>query len=275
MTTAAAVLDRARAELGTAESPVGSNRVKYNTWYYGRAVSGSAYPWCAVFVSWIAAQAGALAAAIIPKHAYTPTGAAWFKGRGQWSRTPRVGSIVYYQWPGMNRISHVGIVEAVHADGSWTAIEGNTDGAGSRTGGRVMRQRRSSLGALGGFGHPAYSDAPAPAPAAPPRPAGNSDVVRATQRAVHVTVDAAWGPQTDRGVNLVREALNGRFPEGIAATQRTVGTTPDNAWGPKSRAALTQTVRELQAAWGTTADGDWGPKTEAAWTAARTANYRG
>ena len=39
------VLDVARKELGVKESPANSNRVKYNTWYYGREVSGAAYTW--------------------------------------------------------------------------------------------------------------------------------------------------------------------------------------------------------------------------------------
>lgn len=33
MATAAQLLDIARAELGTKESPAGSNKVKYSTWY--------------------------------------------------------------------------------------------------------------------------------------------------------------------------------------------------------------------------------------------------
>lgn len=281
MTAVQTVLDVARRELGTQESPVNSNNVKYNTWYYGRAVRGDAYPWCAVFVSWVSQQAGATG--IIPKHAYTPSGAQWFKDRGQWGKTPRVGAIVYYQWPGMSRISHVGIVEAVHSDGSWTAIEGNTDGSGSRTGGIVMRQRRRSVGSLGGFGYPAYSGAaPAPAPAAPApsAPSRNVEEVKATQRAVNFTgadVDGKWGDGTDGRVNLVREALNGRFPQGIAATQVVVGTKPDNAWGPNSRRALTETVTELQNAWGVdnrTGPGTWGPRTEAGWAAARARNYK-
>ena len=43
----------ASEQVGVTEYPSGSNKVKYNTWYYGWAVSGSSYPWCAVFVSWI------------------------------------------------------------------------------------------------------------------------------------------------------------------------------------------------------------------------------
>ena len=50
--TAAKLLRIAQAELGVTEYPSGSNKVKYNTWYYGQAVSGDAYPWCAVFVCW-------------------------------------------------------------------------------------------------------------------------------------------------------------------------------------------------------------------------------
>ena len=50
--TAAKLLRIAAAEVGVTEYPSGSNKVKYNTWFYGKVVSGSAYPWCAVFVCW-------------------------------------------------------------------------------------------------------------------------------------------------------------------------------------------------------------------------------
>ena len=57
--TAETILALARKELGTAESPAGSNHVKYNTAYYGREVSGGAYPWCCVFLWWLFQTAGA------------------------------------------------------------------------------------------------------------------------------------------------------------------------------------------------------------------------
>ena len=53
MATAERVLEIARGELGTKEYPANSNKVKYNTWFYGREISGSAYPWCMVFVQWV------------------------------------------------------------------------------------------------------------------------------------------------------------------------------------------------------------------------------
>lgn len=109
---------------------------------------------------------------------------------------------------------------------------------------------------------------------APPKRERNQARSIATQRAVHAHPDSFWGDDTDRRVNLVRAALNGHYPEGVAVTQGVVGTAQDGAWGKKSRAALVQTVRELQAAWGTTVDGVWGPNTEAAWVAARAENYK-
>ena len=50
--TAAKLVEIAISQVGVKESPAGSNNVKYNTWYYGRAVSGDAFPWCCVFVEW-------------------------------------------------------------------------------------------------------------------------------------------------------------------------------------------------------------------------------
>ena len=150
--TATQVLAVARKELGVKESPPSSNKVKYTKWY------GMTGAWCAMFVSWVAAHSGATA--IIPRHAFTPDGVKWFKSRGQYYSKGKVGDIIYFEWPGMGRVSHVGIVEAVHSDGSYTTIEGNTDSAGGRTGGKVMRQRRKKY--IDGFGRPKYGTGTTP-----------------------------------------------------------------------------------------------------------------
>ena len=52
------VIEIARGELGVTESPPGSNRVKYNTAYYGREVSGVDFPWCVTLQWWIFNTAG-------------------------------------------------------------------------------------------------------------------------------------------------------------------------------------------------------------------------
>ena len=59
MSTANDILEIARSQIGTKESPAKSDNVKYNTAYYGREVSDGKHPWCAVFVWWVFREAGA------------------------------------------------------------------------------------------------------------------------------------------------------------------------------------------------------------------------
>ncbi|MEY8386198.1 CHAP domain-containing protein [Oscillospiraceae bacterium 38-13] len=133
------VLIIAQQELGTEEAPPSSNRVKYNTWYYGREVSGKAYPWCMVFVQWCFAQAGL---ELPLKTASCSALLDWFtKNRpDQVSALPLPGDIVIYEF------GHTGIVESA-GSGVITAIEGNTSpgSSGSQTnGGMVARRTRSA-----------------------------------------------------------------------------------------------------------------------------------
>lgn len=148
--TATQVLRLARSQLGYREGP--NNDTKYGRWY-----GQNHQPWCAMFISWLARFGDA--ATIIPKHAYTPSGAKWFKDRGRWGTKPRVGAIVYFNFPGdgVDRISHVGIVEKVNADGSIITIEGNTNDSGSREGNGVYRKQRR-VGIVG-YGYPDYAPA--------------------------------------------------------------------------------------------------------------------
>ncbi len=157
MTTAERVLEIARAEIGYIERS--GNRTKYGQWY---GLDGQ--PWCAMFVSYCFAQAGLpLPASTRKGFAYTPAGAAWFKRNGAWRPTMSAdvqpGDVVFFYWPNMGRIAHVGIVEKVVEDGSLVTIEGNTDVVGGRSGGRVMRRVRSrvTVHRNGGFGVPAFN----------------------------------------------------------------------------------------------------------------------
>ena len=134
------LLDIARGELGTAESPANSNRVKYNTWYYGREVSGAAYPWCMVFVQWCFDQAG------VPLPVKTASCGAMRSAAqkaGQWvTGDYRPGDVVIYDFPGGAATDHTGIIEKVTLTGV-VAIEGNTSQAGSQSnGGMVCRKTR-------------------------------------------------------------------------------------------------------------------------------------
>lgn len=213
MSSAAALLQLARGELGQHEDPPGSNRTKYGTWY------GIQDAWCGMFVSWCAAMSGA--SDVVPRYAYTPAGADWFQRRGAWSRQPLVGAIAFYDVSGMGRISHTGIVEQVLPDGRWYAIEGNTNGAGSRTGGEVRRQLRSTVGtSRGGFGYPRYTTAPTAGP--PPYPGqllrrgmrGTSVRQLQERLSAHLTysggqpieIDGQFGPATENAVRWFQAA---------------------------------------------------------------------
>lgn len=140
MATPEKLLDVARKELGVRESPPGSNAVKYNAWYYGRPVSGAAYPWCMTFVQWVFNQAGARLPYITASCGGLLT---WYR-RNRPERaagTPRPGDIVIYDF------GHTGIVESVGEKGTITAIEGNTSpgSAGSQSnGGMVCRRTRKT-----------------------------------------------------------------------------------------------------------------------------------
>jgi surface antigen len=158
VSTAGKVLDVARSQLGTVQEANGSNP-------YGRAYGMDRVAWCAQFTWWVFQQAGA--GALHPRTAYTPTLAAYYQQHGRADRTPRVGSLVLFDWPGdgVDRISHVGLVEAVNADGTLTTIEGNTTSgtAGNqRMGGGVWRRKRSRS-AVVVYGHPAYEGQVGPA----------------------------------------------------------------------------------------------------------------
>lgn len=215
MATAQKVLDIARSELGYKEGR--GNDTKYGKWYHLNR-----QPWCAMFISWCANQAG-VPTNVIPKHAYTPSGAKFFKKRGRWhKKNPEVGDIVYYSLAGLGRISHVGIVEKVHGPKSWTAIEGNTDVRGGRTGGQVMRKRRTRTGWRGGFGRPAYRDATEPGDRTIRQGARGRDV-RVLQRRVGAAVDGRFGPATAAALRIWQRK-HGLEADGIAgpATWRAI-----------------------------------------------------
>jgi len=101
------VLKIAAAEVGTKESPAGSNRVKYNTVFYGREVSGAAYPWCMAFVYWVFKQAGFS----LLKTASCTVLANAYKKAGQWVDCGlKPGDIVTFDFSGQKKITqHVGI----------------------------------------------------------------------------------------------------------------------------------------------------------------------
>lgn len=157
--TAKQILDLARAQIGTKATNI--KKCIYNTWFYGAAVSGSAYDWCETFVQWLFNEAGA-SSLLYTKTANCGAQAKAFFDKGKLVTSGfKAGDVVFFHWsndrssyvPSVYTCDHVGIIEQVNADGTITTIEGNT---GSSSNGEVMRRVRS-MSVVSCAGRPAYA----------------------------------------------------------------------------------------------------------------------
>lgn len=234
MATANDLLKVARSQLGIREGARGWT--KYGEAYEARKKTQGfdSAAWCDMFVGWCAGQVGLLK--VVGDFAYTPYHADWFRDNGRWGQKPRVGAIVFFDWGGSHNIGaidHVGIVEAVRADGSVVTIEGNTSNA-------VMRRVRRS--GIAGYGYPPYGkpSASRPKPSAPAKPAAARYPYKSLMR-------RGW--DDSQGVKTVQKRLNDR-----GAQPR---LTVDGDYGPRTEAA----VKAFQKRNRLEVDGVVGPKT--------------
>ena len=122
----------ARDEIGVTETR--ENYVKYGDWY---GMNGQ--PWCAMFVSWCAEQAGILTTETksdypyVPRMSYTPYIQEWYLRNRRLLEPnlalgnpnyPILGDIVLIDSSGGQAVNHVGIVADTNGT-EWTVIEGN------------------------------------------------------------------------------------------------------------------------------------------------------
>jgi len=151
--SAGALVQLAASQIGYREGA--DNDTAFGVWY-----PMNHQPWCAMFVSWAARQAG-IASDVVPKHAYTPAGADWFRVRGQLHSSPQAGDIGYVFYPSIGRIGHVFIVESVSRTAAgaivMSTVEGNTNDTGSSQGNGVYRLVRGDTSNLS-YGRPAYAE---------------------------------------------------------------------------------------------------------------------
>ena len=126
------VISVAVGELTTTELPPGSNKVKYNTEYYGQAVSGDAYKWCLVFLWWVFKHSGEASAFFGgAKTASCGTFLKWYQAQGLTVPVAEVqpGDIAILNFHGTKATEHCGLVVDVGLkDGIYTVttVEGNT-----------------------------------------------------------------------------------------------------------------------------------------------------
>lgn len=139
------LINIAKKEIGNNEAD--GSYMKYET-YMG--FDGSD-PWCAMFVSWCANEAGFIDSGIIPKYAACSAGVEFFQSKGSFHTegsgyTPQPGDIIFF---GPGGGSHTGIVTKASSDNVYT-IEGNTSNSVAE------RIHPRSTGYVYGYGTPAY-----------------------------------------------------------------------------------------------------------------------
>jgi peptidoglycan hydrolase-like protein with peptidoglycan-binding domain len=215
------MLAQSRALLGTAEHPPGSNHNFITEWY------GFDSPWCDMAVSYAAARSGNLDA-VMGRFAWTPAHAWAFWRAGRWHYGIggiRAGDVVFFDWSGtrsIDNIDHVGVVEAVRAEGTIITLEGNTADA-------FLRRVRNAA-CIVGYGRPAYDDAaPMPKTDGVLRRGSTGTAVVTLQRNLNVvlgsqlSVDGVFGPATQAAV----QAFQTRYNLGV-----------DGEYGPQSAAMM-------------------------------------
>jgi hypothetical protein len=130
-------LARAVLELGTKESPAGSNMQKYGLWYGMNGV-----PWCAIFVSWCFAQSGYKSF----RYAYVPfvhQDASAARNKLSVVRSPRPGDAACFTFSGA-RDCHIELFEKWGSGGTFSSVGGNTGAGNYSNGGQVLRSTRYS-----------------------------------------------------------------------------------------------------------------------------------
>lgn len=106
--------------------------------------------------------------------------------------------------------------------------------------------------------------------------------VKQIQKALHITTDGVWGPQTHTALWwlwIVRKEGRARFNRYSAynrkVMQRQWGCRViDGKWGPQTQGANLATVKAVQRALGVYVDGIWGPQTDKAYRALMAKAYR-
>lgn len=135
------IIEVAKAEIGTTESPAKSNKTKYGKWFGWDGVA-----WCAMFVSWVFAQAGKPLGNIGFSKGFAGcgTGLDFFKKKKAVTVNPQSGDIVFFNFNGHKNPEHVGIFDSLIDKDSFYSIEGNTSSGeqGSQSNGDGVYRRK-------------------------------------------------------------------------------------------------------------------------------------
>lgn len=202
---AAKVIQIALNEVGTKET--GVNNVKYNTWFYGHKVNGSAYAWCMAFVQWCFNEAG------IPfdfKSASVSGVYNHYKSKNPSMIIPTSGKIL----PGdvMIQNHHTGIVVKDNGDGTVSTVEGNTtNSVAERT------QKKSTI--LGFVRHPSLSSSTSSSTtSSTTKTSGNTNLTAG--KTVLVPISGLGKSKPFMGWQLIKSKTSKQYKLRTAAGQR-------------------------------------------------------
>ncbi len=243
MTQVDKLLSIARAEIGVAEDPLGSNNVKYNTVYYGREVSGGAYPWCMVFVWWCFREAG-LSQLFYGggKTASCTALMRWAGAEGRFFMSDyKTGDVFLYQFDEDSMADHTGIYTGqVDGRGRYLVIEGNHNN-------RVEVVARSASELWGAF-RPEWEEESLPAEPieeAAPTPSVSGTAIRLPEiryGAASNTVRAMQILLIGYGYGLPRYGADGEYgaetQRALIRYQTSVGLDADGICGNKTWSKL-------------------------------------
>ncbi len=233
MTQVDKLLSIARAEIGVAEDPIGSNQTKYGVMYGRNGVE-----WCVIFVWCCFFLAGLSHLFYGGKHtASSTTLMNWARSKGQFvTGGYQKGDVFCYQFDSDEKSEHVGIYTGEKdAQGRYLVIEGNHNN-------RVELVSRTDSVLWGAF-RPAWEEetdtvSDPDTPSAPKEDAAGIDLPT-----------IVYGDQSEI-VRAMQILLIGRgFPCGFCAA--------DGEFGPDTRAAL----KRFQERRGLTVDAICGPAT--------------
>lgn len=245
--------------LRIAASQVGYSRwndpqqgTKYGRWYAqqtGNAYFGlSGVPYCAMFVSWVLAQANVKCPCFPSAVAFDKRNS--FAGRYVDKNDLRAGDVISFDWDGDNGGDHVGFVEKVYTDHVQT-IEGNTgDGV-------VARRTRYYSSIICGV-RPYYAQEASTGGALDVDGYIGPKSVREWQRQCGTTVDGVISGQSTYDkqyqIRLASVTYDGGGSELVRAVQRKVGAYVDGYMGKG-------TIKGVQRFVGVAQDGYFGPET--------------
>ena len=157
MITAKKILKKAKSYIGTKDD--GNNKVIFNTEFYGRAVSGDAYPWCVVFIWYLFKSLGA-SKLFCKGDKVASCGVVMSEMSAQklsYKTKPKKGDLAIYDFSGNHKEhTHIGIVSEVISSTEFKAIEGNTSSTNFTNGGYVLEQKRN-INQVNCFIRPKYS----------------------------------------------------------------------------------------------------------------------